>query len=125
MAAGPHDAHLIGYAERKSMIGKKQAPSTLIGIAIEDRRAHFAQVRRVGDSFEVQKTFTTELSNSLTGENAITLGHEIRQVLQQQNLKEQRCVVALPVQRVLSLPTKIPELSEPDIPDFLNLEAER
>ena len=107
------------------MIGKKQIPSALLGIAFEGTRLQIAQVRRVGNSYEVQKGFDFELSASATNENSQALGQEIRAALQQQGIKENRCVVALPVQSVLSIATKIPELPETDVPEFLNLEAER
>jgi hypothetical protein len=107
------------------MIGQKQNLSSLLGITFEGGRMHVAQVRRVGDSFEVQRAFSAALSGSPVTSDPQTLGLEIRQVLLQQNIKENKCVVALPVQWMLSLATKIPDLSEADIPDFLNLEAER
>jgi Tfp pilus assembly PilM family ATPase len=107
------------------MIGQKQSPSTLLGIAFENGRVHVAQLRRNGDSFEVQKSFSVPLSAVPTNANTAVLGQELRQALHQQNVKEHRCVVSLPVQSVLSLPTKIPELAEADVADFLSVEAER
>src|SRR5262249_55035922 len=97
----------------------------LLGIAIEGGQMRVAQIRRIGDSFEVQKAFSVPLSASPATGDPQTLGQEIRQVFQQQNIKESKCIVALPVEWMLSLATKIPELPEGDIPDFLNLEAER
>jgi hypothetical protein len=107
------------------MIGKKQVPSTLLGIAFEARHVQVAHVHRSGESFQVLKTFGFELSESPMIGNAQTLGAEIREALQNENIRENRCVVALPVQWVLSLSTKIPELPDADVHEFLNLEAER
>jgi hypothetical protein len=107
------------------MIGKKQLPSGLLGIALDGPRVHVAQVRRTGDSFEVQQSFSFALSaNPVNGDRQV-LGQEIRQALRQHNIKENRCVVALPLRWVLSLQTKIPPIPEADIAEFLNLEAER
>lgn len=107
------------------MIGQKQPPATLLGIAFENGRVDIAQVRRTGDSFEVQKSLTVPLSTSPTNANAAILGQEIRQALQQHGIKEHRCVVSIPVHWVLSLSTKIPDIPAADIADFLSLEAER
>src|SRR5699024_1085760 len=76
-------------------------------------------------SFEVARSFVIELSGSPVHASPLVLAQEIRQALQQQNIKERRCVVSLPVQWVLSLSAKIPELPEEDVPGFLDLEAER
>ena len=107
------------------MIGKKQNPSALLGIAFEGTRVHVAQVHRGGGSFQVSKTFSVDLSESPLEGDALVLGKELRLVLQQQGIKEQRCVAGLPVQWFLSTLTKIPGLPEADVAEFLNLEAER
>ena len=107
------------------MIGQKQSLSTLLGIALDGSRMHVAQVRRVGDSFEVQKAFDLPLSAPVSSANATALGQELRQALQQHNVKEHRCVVSLPVQSVLSLTTELPDLGEADVGEFLQVEAER
>lgn len=86
---------------------------------------HFAQVRRTGASFEVVKMFSLDLPASPLHGDSAALGQAIRAALLQNNLKEHRCVVGFPVQGVLSMPAKIPELPESDVADFLNLEAER
>jgi hypothetical protein len=107
------------------MIGQKQNLSAVLGITFEGGRIHVALVRRIGDSFELQRAFSAALSGNPATSDPQTLGLEIRQTFQQHNIKENKCVVALPVQWMLSLATKIPELPDADIPDFLNLEAER
>lgn len=107
------------------MIAPKQVSSTLLGIAFETGRVHVAQVRRNGQPFAVGKHLQIPLPEGLSHATAQPAGLEIRRVLQQHDLKEHRCVVALPVQWALSLPARIPDLAEADIPGFLALEAER
>jgi len=104
---------------------KKQAPPSLLGIAFEDARVHVAHLRRSGGSVQILKSFSFDLSaHPLSGE-AESLGAELRKQLQQNEIKERKCVVALPLHWVLSLQTQIPDLPEEDIAAFLETEAER
>jgi hypothetical protein len=107
------------------MIRQKQTISALLGIALENAQAHVALVRRAGESFEVQKAFTFAFAEAPLAGNAEQLGAALHLALQQHGVKEHRCVVALPVQWVLSAQTQLPQIPEPDIPEFLGLEAER
>ncbi|HTG43380.1 MAG TPA: hypothetical protein VK633_02490 [Verrucomicrobiae bacterium] len=107
------------------MIGRKQLPSALLGIALEGTRVHVVQVRRAAESIELQNSFSFDLSGNPTTTDPAVIGQEIRTALEQKNIKEHRCVITLPLHWVLSLQTRIPEIPEGDIADFLALEAER
>jgi hypothetical protein len=53
------------------------------------------------------------------------VGREIRNHLDAAEIRERRCVVALPLKWALAAQAKIPPLPEADVASFLQLEAER
>lgn len=107
------------------MFLKKQPPSSLLGIAFEGKSGHAALLRRSGGSLQVVETFKFELSDNPLNGDAAMLGAEIRKKLQEHRVRERRCAVCLPLNWVLTLQTRIPDMPEADVPAFLEIEAER
>lgn len=104
---------------------KKQPPNALLGISFADRRVTAGQLRRSGSSITVEQTATTELSGNLLTLDAAVAGKEIREWLRQSGIRENRCVVALPLQIVLSFQADLPALDAADRAAFIATEAER
>jgi hypothetical protein len=107
------------------LLSKKRLPTTVLGLALNGSRLEGVVVRRSNGSLQVQKTFSTALAlNPLTADPQL-VGREIRNHLEQADIRERRCAVALPVSWALVLQTEVPELPEEDIAGFLQIEAER
>jgi hypothetical protein len=106
------------------MVGK-QPPSAILGIAFEGLHVQIAVLRRSGTNLQVVTRVEFDLSQSpLTGDPAV-LGQEMRSKLEAEEIRERNCVVALPLNWMLTMHTQLPDLPETDIPAFLNIEAER
>jgi hypothetical protein len=104
---------------------KKQPPASLLGIGFEDSHVHVARLRRSAGRVQVLASGSFDLSaNPLSGD-AAALGLELKQKLQELNLTEKRCVIALPLHWALTLQTQIPDLAGEDVDAFLQTEAER
>lgn len=104
---------------------KPRIPTTVLGLALHGSRLDGVLVKRSNGSMQVLKTFSATLTLSpLTGD-AELVGREIRNHLEQAGIRERRCVVSLPLSWALTLPTEIPEMSDDDLPGFLEIEAER
>lgn len=104
---------------------KKRAPATLLALAFDTGRLEGALVRRSNGSLQAVKTFSVPLAlNPLTGDPEL-VGREIRNHLEQQGVRERRCVVGLPLNWALTVQTSVPELPDADLPGFLEIEAER
>ena len=103
----------------------KQRPSSVLGLAIDGNRLEAVVVRRGGGSLQVRQSVSAEMALSpLTGDPEL-VGREIRNHLETAGLREKRCVVCLPLTWVLSLQTKVPEISGADLDSYLQIEAER
>jgi hypothetical protein len=103
----------------------KRTPATLLGLAFDAGRLEGVVVRRSNGSLQVQRTFSVPLAlNPLTGDPEL-VGREIRNHLNQNGVRERRCVVGLPLSWALTMQTTVPELPESDLAGFLDLEAER
>ena len=101
----------------------KQRPSSVLGLAIDGNRLEAVVVRRGGGSLQVRQSISAEMALSpLTGDPEL-VGREIRNHLETAGLSEKRCVVCLPLTWVLSLQTKVPEISGADLDSYLQANA--
>jgi hypothetical protein len=104
---------------------KKKKPSTVLGLTLEKDRLEGTVLRRSNGSLNVLQTFTVPLAlNPFTGDPEL-VGREIRNHLEQAGVRERRCVVGLPLSSAMFLLVEVPDISEEDIPGFLQIEAER
>ena len=104
---------------------KTQRASSVLGIAIDGNRLEAVVVRRSGGSLQVRQTVSAAMALApLTGDPEL-VGREIRNHLDSAGMRENRCVVCLPLTWVLTLQTKLPEISEADLDSYLQIEAER
>jgi hypothetical protein len=118
----------VDYREGRTMIQllkTKRTPSTILGLAFDAGRLEGVVVRRSNGSLQVQKTFSVPLAlNPLTGDPEL-VGRELRNHLDQNGIRERRCVVGLPLSWALTVQTKVPDLPDADLASFLEIEAER
>lgn len=104
----------------------KQPASSVLGLAIDGNRLEAVVVRRSGGSLQVRQTVAADMALApLTGDPEL-VGREIRNHLEAAGVRENRCVVCLPLNWVLTLQAKIPDkISGPDLDSYLQIEAER
>ena len=104
---------------------KKQRASSVLGIAIDGNRLEAVVVRRSLGSLQVRKAVSAEMALApLTGDPEL-VAREIRNHLEAAGVRENRCVVCLPLTWVLTLQSKVPEMSGADLDSYLQIEAER
>lgn len=103
----------------------KKRVNSLLGLTLDGHRLQVAHVRRTKATTEVVKVLTTSLTLDASQNEVDLLGREIRNALDSAGLHERVCVVGLPAHWMMSLTTKLPELSREDAQSFLELEAER
>jgi hypothetical protein len=104
---------------------RKQLPSSILGLALDGNHLEAVEVRRSGEALLVREFVSTPLALSPLGGDPALVGREIRNHLDQAGVRERRCAVCIPVNWVLSLQTKLPDLPEADLESFLQIEAER
>lgn len=109
----------------KSDRSQRQSGGGVLGLAFDGGRLEGAVARRANGAVEIKQTFSAPLSLDLLTDDPELVGREIRQQLETAGIRENRCVVGLPLNWALTLAVKLPELPEADIESFLQLEAER
>jgi hypothetical protein len=104
---------------------KRKRASSILGLALDGNRLEAVSLRRTNGTVQIRKSVAVSLALSpLTGDPQL-VGQEIRNHLDQAGIRERPCAVCLPLNWVLTLQTKMPELSESDRANFLQIEAER
>ncbi len=104
---------------------QRQPGSSLLGLSFDGSRLEGVWVRRTNGSVQIKKAFVASLSlDPLTAEVELA-GREIRKQLDAEQIRERWCAVCLPLSWALTLTVKLPEIPEEDVPDFLQIEAER
>lgn len=103
----------------------KQTQSSILALALEGDKLEGAWVRRVNGKLEVRKVFSLALAlDPLTADSEL-VGREIRNHLDAAGIREKHCIAAFPMGWALTIPTRIAEIPEEDVPSFLQIEAER
>jgi hypothetical protein len=104
---------------------KQKTPSSLLGLSLEGSRLEGVVLRRSNGSLQIQQRFSAVLSlDPLTAAPELA-GREILNHLEAAGIRERNCVVALPLKWALAAHTQIPRIPAEDIPEFLQIEAER
>ncbi len=104
---------------------KRQRPSTVLSLSFDGTQMDGVVLRRTNGSIQMLQSFSTTLSlDPLTADQEL-VGREIRNHLDTAGVRERHCVVCVPLKWALTAHTEIPELPEADVPEFLQLEAER
>ena len=109
----------------KKITSRGQNASSLLGLALEGSRLEGVWLKRSGDALQVAGSFAVTLTlDPLTAAPEL-VGREIRNHLDAAEIRERRCVVALPLKWALTAHAKVPQLADADAASFLQLEAER
>jgi hypothetical protein len=104
---------------------KRKRASSILGLALDGNRLEAVSLQRTNGTVRIRKSIAVSLALSpLTGDPQL-VGQEIRNHLDQAGIRERACAVCLPLNWVLTLQTKMPELSKADQASFLQIEAER
>ncbi len=104
---------------------KPQRLTSVLGLAFDGSQIEGVVLRRTNGHVAVRQTFSAALTlDPLTADTEL-VGRELRNHLDKNEIRERRCVVCLPLNWVVSLHVKLPDLPEADIPSFLQIEAER
>ena len=90
----------------------KPRGSSLMGLTIEGRRLEGVVISRGKNSLEVGQPFEALLSLDPLTNDPELVGQEIRNRLDEAGVHESRCVVGVPLNWVLTLPVKLPEIPE-------------
>ncbi len=99
--------------------------ASVLGLALDGHRLEGVVVRRTNGSVTVAKSFVFALSLDPLKDDPTLVGREIRKQLDAAGIRERRCVVALPLNWILTLNTTLPQLPESDLASFLEITAER
>lgn len=109
----------------KKITVRGQNPTSLLGLALEGSRLEGVWLKRSGDALQIAGRFAVTLTLDPLTAAAELVGREIRNQLDAAEIRERRCVVALPLKWALAAHVKVPHLSDADATSFLQLEAER
>jgi hypothetical protein len=104
---------------------KRKRASSVLGLSLDGNRLEAVVVRRNNGSLQVQQALAVPLALSPLSGDPELVGREIRNHLDQAGIRERRCAVCLPLNWVLTVQTKLPDLPEEDVASFLQIEAER
>ena len=99
--------------------------TSVLGLTLDGTRLDGVVLRRNNGSFQVQNTFSVSLSLDPLTNAPELVGREIRNHLDALEVRERNCVVGLPLKWALTTHIELPELPEPDVASFLQIEAER
>jgi hypothetical protein len=105
---------------------REKAPASILGLTIDGSRLEAVVLRRTNGSLVSGPSVEAALAlNPWTGDPQL-VGREIRNRLDEAEIRERRCAVCIPLSWVLTLQTRLlPELPDSDIDSFLQIEAER
>jgi hypothetical protein len=104
---------------------KSKRAGSVLGLALDGNRLEAVVLRRSNGTLQVRQTVSTSLALSPLTDDPELAGREIRNALDAAGIRERRCAVCLPTSWLMTLQSKLPELSEADRTGFLQLEAER
>ena len=109
----------------KKITSRGQNATSLLGLALDGSKLDGVWLKRANGSLQVAGNFSVTLTlDPLTAAPEL-VGQEIRNHLDAAEIRERRCVVALPLKWALVAQTKLPPLADADAAGFLQLEAER
>jgi hypothetical protein len=104
---------------------KRQRPSTVLSLALDGSQLDGVVLRRTNGSVQSLQSFSATLSLDPLTADAELVGREIRNHLDVAGIRERDCLVCVPLKWAMTTHTEIPDLPEPEVPEFLQIEAER
>ncbi|HUD45662.1 MAG TPA: hypothetical protein VMR33_02475 [Candidatus Baltobacteraceae bacterium] len=104
---------------------KSKRSASVLGMALDGNRLEAVVLRRSNGTVQVRQSVVAQLALSPLTDAPELVGREIRNHLDQAGISQRRVAVCLPLGWVLTLQTKVPDLSDADRASFLQLEGER
>lgn len=104
---------------------KRQSLTSVLALALDGSQLEGVALRRTNGHIEVRQSFSATLALDPLTADVELVGREIRNQLDKNEVRERKCVVCLPLNWVLSIHVKLPDLPEEDVASFLQIEAER
>jgi hypothetical protein len=104
---------------------KSKRAASVLGMTLDGNRLEAVVLRRSNGTVQVHQSFVAELALSPLTDAPELVGREIRNHLDQAGIRQRRVAVCLPLGWVLTMQSKLPELSDADRAGFLQLEGER
>ena len=114
---------MIDLKQITGMKGKR--PSTVLALAFDGSQLDGVVLHRTNGSVELRQSFSVTLSLDPLTADAELIGREIRNHLDQAEVRERDCLVCVPLKWAMTTHTEIPDLPEADVQEFLKIEAER
>lgn len=103
---------------------KPKPIQSLLGLAIRGNRLTAAVAKRINGAVRFSSHATVELSSSPWTDDPELVGQEIRAFLDQREIRENRCLLCLPLNIAMTISIEIPDLSAGDLQSYLELQAE-
>ena len=104
---------------------QRQPGGSLLGLAFDGSRLEAVVLKRTNGAVEIKNTCSVSLSLDPLTDDPALVGREIRKHLDAAQIRDSRCVVGVPLNWVLTLAVKLPDIAAADLESFLVLEAER
>jgi hypothetical protein len=104
---------------------KSKRAASVLAIALDGNRLEAVVLRRSNGTLHVRQTVSAAMALSPMTDDAELAAREIRNHLDAAGIRERRCAVCVPPAWLLTLQTKLPEMSEADRAGFLQMEAEK
>ena len=109
----------------KSKVRSRGRLGSLLGLTLDGSRLEGVVLRRSNGSAQALQSFSVSLSlDPLTAAPEL-VGREIRNHLDSAGIRERQCIVGLPLRWALTTHAELPQITDADIPGFLQIEAER
>lgn len=103
---------------------KPKPIQSLLGLAIRGNRLTAAFAKRINGAARFSSHATVDLSSSPWTDDPELVGQEIQAFLDQQEIRETRCLLCLPLNIAMTVSVEIPDLSDSDLQSYLELQAE-
>lgn len=103
----------------------RQRPSTVLALSLEGTQLDGVVLRRTNGAVQLVQSFSATLTLDPLTADAELVGREIRNHLDAAGVRERNCLVCLPLKWAMAAHVEVPELPEADVPEFLQIEAER
>ena len=97
----------------------------MLGLKFERNRMEGVVLHRSSNGLKVQRSFQSALSLDPLKDEPELVGREIRNQLNEADVRERRCVVCVPLNWALTLHVNVPEMADEDVASFLEIESER
>jgi hypothetical protein len=104
---------------------RRQNANSLLGLALDGSRLEGVWLKRTNGSLQAQAAFSVVLALDPMTNAPELVGREIRNHLDAAEIRERRCLLALPHKWALVTHASVPPIPEADLASFLQIEAER